>query len=86
MGAVILFPAIDLKGGECVRLKLGDMNEATVYNTDPAAQAHTFQQAGHDKHCGNQIRTPGRNTFRRVQNACLTIKKHKRRQGNQQMQ
>ena len=39
MGAMILFPAIDLKEGQCVRLKLGDMNEATVYNTDPARQA-----------------------------------------------
>jgi phosphoribosylformimino-5-aminoimidazole carboxamide ribotide isomerase len=44
--AVILFPAIDLKDGQCVRLKLGDMNAATVYNTDPAAQALTFEQQG----------------------------------------
>jgi len=43
---MILFPAIDLKDGECVRLKLGDMNEATVYNTDPAAQALEFEQQG----------------------------------------
>src|SRR5690606_22835754 len=34
---VILFPAIDLKDGAAVRLKLGDMNQATVFNTDPAA-------------------------------------------------
>ena len=45
---MILFPAIDLKDGECVRLKLGDMNEATVYNTDPGAQALEFEQQGFD--------------------------------------
>jgi phosphoribosylformimino-5-aminoimidazole carboxamide ribotide isomerase len=44
--AVILFPAIDLKGGEAVRLKLGDMAQATVFNTDPAAQARTFETQG----------------------------------------
>ena len=43
---MILFPAIDLKDGECVRLKLGDMDQATVYNTDPAAQARAFEQQG----------------------------------------
>ena len=43
---MILFPAIDLKGGECVRLKLGDMDQATVYNTDPGAQAKVFQDQG----------------------------------------
>jgi phosphoribosylformimino-5-aminoimidazole carboxamide ribotide isomerase len=43
---MILFPAIDLKDGECVRLKLGDMNEATVYNTNPGAQALEFEQQG----------------------------------------
>jgi phosphoribosylformimino-5-aminoimidazole carboxamide ribotide isomerase len=43
---VILFPAIDLKGGECVRLKLGDMAKATVYNSDPAAQAKNFEDQG----------------------------------------
>ena len=42
----ILFPAIDLKDGECVRLKLGDMNEATVYNSDPGAQAKEFEEQG----------------------------------------
>lgn len=41
-----LFPAIDLKDGQCVRLKLGDMDEATVYNTDPAAQARAFEEQG----------------------------------------
>ena len=43
---MILFPAIDLKDGACVRLKLGDMNEATVFNADPAAQAQAFEAAG----------------------------------------
>jgi phosphoribosylformimino-5-aminoimidazole carboxamide ribotide isomerase len=42
----ILFPAIDLKDGECVRLKLGLMEEATVYNADPAAQALAFRHQG----------------------------------------
>src|SRR5690606_11882457 len=44
--AMILFPAIDLKDGECVRLKLGEMSEATVYNPDPAAQARAFEEQG----------------------------------------
>jgi len=43
---MILFPAIDLKDGACVRLKLGDMNEATVFNADPAAQARDFEAEG----------------------------------------
>ncbi|BCP55809.1 1-(5-phosphoribosyl)-5-[(5-phosphoribosylamino) methylideneamino] imidazole-4-carboxamide isomerase [Kaistia sp. 32K] len=43
---MILFPAIDLKDGACVRLKLGDMEQATVFNTDPAAQAHEFETQG----------------------------------------
>ena len=43
---MILFPAIDLKDGQCVRLKLGDMDQATVFNDDPAAQALKFQEAG----------------------------------------
>jgi phosphoribosylformimino-5-aminoimidazole carboxamide ribotide isomerase len=46
MAAVILFPAIDLKDGQAVRLKLGDMAQATVFNDDPAAQARTFEQQG----------------------------------------
>jgi phosphoribosylformimino-5-aminoimidazole carboxamide ribotide isomerase len=41
--AVILFPAIDLKDGVCVRLQQGDMTRATVFNRDPAAQAHAFE-------------------------------------------
>lgn len=43
---MILYPAIDLKGGQCVRLKLGDMAQATVFNDDPAAQALAFEQQG----------------------------------------
>jgi phosphoribosylformimino-5-aminoimidazole carboxamide ribotide isomerase len=43
---MILFPAIDLKDGQCVRLKLGDMEQATVYNPDPAAQARAFEEQG----------------------------------------
>ena len=43
---MILFPAIDLKGGQCVRLKLGDMAQATVFNDDPAAQAKSFEAQG----------------------------------------
>jgi phosphoribosylformimino-5-aminoimidazole carboxamide ribotide isomerase len=43
---MILFPAIDLKDGQCVRLKLGDMDQATIYNDNPAAQALAFQQQG----------------------------------------
>lgn len=46
MEAVILFPAIDLKNGQCVRLEQGDMARATVFNLDPAAQASTFASQG----------------------------------------
>ncbi len=46
MEAVILFPAIDLKNGQCVRLEQGDMARATVFNLDPAAQAKTFETQG----------------------------------------
>lgn len=42
----VLFPAIDLKDGQCVRLKLGDMNQATVFNDDPGAQAKDFEDQG----------------------------------------
>jgi phosphoribosylformimino-5-aminoimidazole carboxamide ribotide isomerase len=41
---VILFPAIDLKNGEAVRLQQGDMARATVFNSDPAAQAAAFER------------------------------------------
>jgi phosphoribosylformimino-5-aminoimidazole carboxamide ribotide isomerase len=43
---VILFPAIDLKGGEAVRLEQGDMARATTFNRDPAAQARAFAALG----------------------------------------
>lgn len=43
---MILFPAIDLKDGQCVRLKTGDMSEATVFNDDPADQASQFEKQG----------------------------------------
>jgi phosphoribosylformimino-5-aminoimidazole carboxamide ribotide isomerase len=41
---MILFPAIDLKDGKCVRLLRGDMARATVFNDSPAAQAKAFAQ------------------------------------------
>jgi phosphoribosylformimino-5-aminoimidazole carboxamide ribotide isomerase len=44
--AVILFPAIDLKDGQCVRLEQGDMARATVFHRDPAAQARAFETQG----------------------------------------
>jgi len=43
---VILFPAVDLKNGQCVRLEQGDMARATVFNLDPAAQARAFAAQG----------------------------------------
>ena len=43
---MILFPAIDLKNGQCVRLEQGDMARATVFNLDPAAQARSFATQG----------------------------------------
>ena len=43
---MILFPAIDLKDGHCVRLERGEMAQATVFNDDPAAQARTFAGPG----------------------------------------
>ena len=43
---MILFPAIDLKDGFCVRLEQGDMARATVFGRDPAAQAHAFESQG----------------------------------------
>ena len=45
---MILFPAIDLKDGQCVRLVHGLMDQATVFNDDPAAQARAFEAAGFD--------------------------------------
>lgn len=43
---MILFPAIDLKDGVCVRLLRGDMDQSTVFNDDPSAQARAFAEAG----------------------------------------
>ena len=43
---MILYPAIDLKDGQCVRLLRGEMTEATVFGDDPAAQARAFRDAG----------------------------------------
>ena len=43
---MILYPAIDLKEGRCVRLLRGEMSAATVFNEDPAAQAKSFADAG----------------------------------------
>jgi phosphoribosylformimino-5-aminoimidazole carboxamide ribotide isomerase len=43
---MIIFPAIDLKDGVCVRLKKGEMADATIFNTDPAAQARDFAAQG----------------------------------------
>ena len=49
---MILYPAIDLKDGRCVRLRQGDMAQATVFNDDPAAQARAFEAAGFEwLHC-----------------------------------
>jgi phosphoribosylformimino-5-aminoimidazole carboxamide ribotide isomerase len=45
---MILYPAIDLKDGQCVRLLRGDMDKATVFGDDPAAQARAFAEAGCD--------------------------------------
>ena len=44
--ALTLYPAIDLKDGQCVRLRRGAMDDATVYSSDPAAQARAWQDAG----------------------------------------
>lgn len=46
MSALNLYPAIDLKNGECVRLQQGDMTRVTVFNADPAAQAAAWETAG----------------------------------------
>ncbi len=46
MAALIVFPAIDLKAGQVVRLAEGDMARATIYGDDPAAQALAFAEAG----------------------------------------
>src|SRR5688572_817069 len=43
---MIIYPAIDLKDGKCVRLTRGDLTQETIYNDDPAAQAITWAKAG----------------------------------------
>ncbi|NBC34782.1 MAG: 1-(5-phosphoribosyl)-5-[(5-phosphoribosylamino)methylideneamino]imidazole-4-carboxamide isomerase [Alphaproteobacteria bacterium] len=43
---MILYPAIDLKDGACVRLVRGEMDQVTIFNTDPAEQARRFQEQG----------------------------------------
>lgn len=43
---MILYPAIDLKNGQCVRLRQGDMAQVTVFSDDPAAQAASFERQG----------------------------------------
>ncbi len=44
--ALTIYPAIDLKDGQCVRLRRGAMDQATVYSPDPASQARTWQESG----------------------------------------
>jgi phosphoribosylformimino-5-aminoimidazole carboxamide ribotide isomerase len=44
--SLTIYPAIDLKDGECVRLRRGDMAQATVYSADPGGQAKAWQDAG----------------------------------------
>jgi phosphoribosylformimino-5-aminoimidazole carboxamide ribotide isomerase len=46
MSGLTLYPAIDLKDGQCVRLRRGEMADATVYSSDPGAQARSWQAAG----------------------------------------
>jgi len=43
---MLIIPAIDIKDGHCVRLKQGDMNEATVFSEDPAAMARHWMELG----------------------------------------
>ena len=69
VAAVILFPAIDLKDGRCVRLIQGDMDQATVFNDDPAAQAASFR--------GPRLRVAARRRSRRR----LRGQAHERRGG-----
>jgi len=46
MPGLTLYPAIDLKDGACVRLRRGEMDDATVYSDDPGAQAQVWEQSG----------------------------------------
>ena len=45
---MIIFPAIDIKNGECVRLRLGEMRDSKIYNSNPLSQAIKFQEMGFD--------------------------------------
>ena len=45
---MIIFPAIDIKNGECVRLRLGEMQDSKIYNSNPLSQAIKFQEMGFD--------------------------------------
>ena len=54
---MILFPAIDLKDGECVRLVKGEMEQATVYNENPGEQAQAFLEHGLSRGCMSSIST-----------------------------
>lgn len=80
MAALILYPAIDLKDGKCVRLVRGDMNAATIFNDDPTAQASSFQALGfqwlHIVDLDGAVRGAGANTaaVRRIlQNVSLPV-------------
>ena len=43
---MIIFPAIDIKNGECVRLRLGEMQDSKIYNSNPLSQAHKIPRNG----------------------------------------
>ena len=67
---MIVFPAIDLKGGDVVRLAEGDMDRATVYGDDPSAQARLFADAG-QKEAGEGGNVARAFAQRRQQNLCV---------------
>jgi phosphoribosylformimino-5-aminoimidazole carboxamide ribotide isomerase len=70
---MILFPAIDLKDGQCVRLKLGEMSQATVFNDDPAAQARAFEARASNTCTSSTSTVPSpasRSTLRQVEPSC----------------
>ena len=54
---MILFPAIDLKDGQCVRLKLGDMDQATVFNDDPGSPGRDVSKRRVSSGCISSIST-----------------------------
>jgi phosphoribosylformimino-5-aminoimidazole carboxamide ribotide isomerase len=79
---MILFPAIDLKDGVCVRLKQGEMEQATVFNVDPAAQAQAFEKEGFRwLHCvdlngafsGRSANSPAIRAIRRATNLPIQL-------------